>query len=423
MGGQPSIRWADDEEALFHMGEEVNIEKFTRTLRGQVAEAHKVLDRLFGGSWQQNVSGMIDMGRISDSMVRLGASQSFASNPKNSWLEPGPAKVMRLMEASIWDAARNRWKRQKVRIWLRDLRLFREILFILTHTWGGLPGRGPEVATLRHCDSWQLIRNVFVLDGQVMIVTDRDKMKAIRDNGRKVARFLPDPVGRMIVAYISWLIPAERVLRRECQLAEPRGDQLEYMWRDGGSRVWDTDRLSRKLARVMQAGTGVRIGVGRYRAITVEIGRRIRGLVMRQLDSQMEDEDEDDNIEVDPITGEPVDCGGSWNIVWDLQSTHGTRIARQHYAVHIGFPGKLQPEMIATFREISKLWHQFLEGSSAGEKDKEKKSKNAPKRKRESQVAEKQSCKRRKTVQEVAQEMEDDMTEGLRVLLGPKATW
>ncbi|EXK25161.1 hypothetical protein FOMG_18164 [Fusarium oxysporum f. sp. melonis 26406] len=108
MGGQPSIRWADDEEALFHMGEEVNIEKFTRTLRGQVTEAHKMLDRLFGGSWQQNVNGMIDMGRISDSMVRLGASQSFASNPKNSWLEPGPAKVMRLMEASIWDAARNR---------------------------------------------------------------------------------------------------------------------------------------------------------------------------------------------------------------------------------------------------------------------------------------------------------------------------
>ncbi|KAK2684950.1 hypothetical protein QWA68_016472 [Fusarium oxysporum] len=267
MGGQPSIRWADDEEALFHMGEEVNIEKFTRTLRGQVTEAHKMLDRLFGGSWQK-VSGMIDMGRITDSMV--------------------------------------------------------------------------------------------------MLVTDRDKMKAIRDNGRKVARFLPDPIGRMIVAYISWLIPAERVLRRECQLTEPRDDQLEYMWRDGGSRVWDTERLSRKLARVMQAGTGVRIGVGRYRAITVEIGRRIRGLVMRQLDSQMEDEDEDDNIEVDLIT----------------------------------------------------------EGSSAGEKDKEKRSKkNAPKRKQDSQVTGQQSRKRRKTAQEVAQKMEDDITEGLQALLGPKATW
>ena len=68
-----------------------------------------------------------------------------------------------------------------------------------------------------------------MIDRQVMIVTDRDKMKAIRDNGRKVARFVLDRIGRMIVACISWLIPAERVLQRECKLAEPRGEQLEYI--------------------------------------------------------------------------------------------------------------------------------------------------------------------------------------------------
>ncbi|EXK23309.1 hypothetical protein FOPG_20056 [Fusarium oxysporum f. sp. conglutinans race 2 54008] len=275
-----------------------------------------------------------------------------------------------------------------------------------------------------------------------MIVTDRDKMKAIRDNGRKVARFVPDRIGRMVVAYIAWLLPTERVLRQECQLNEPHGEQLEYMWRDGSSSVWETDRLSKKLARVMQAGTGVRLGVGRYRAIAIEMGRRIRGLVIRQLEGKMDDEDEDENVEIDPITGEPVDCGGSWNIVWDLQSTHGTRIARQHYAVHIGFPGKLQPEMIATFKEISKLWHQFLESAEEG------KEKKVPKRKQGSQKTDKQqqstnspaqmttSSKRRKTTQEeeLAQKkkemsekkkkkLEDEMADGLRKLLGPKATW
>lgn len=47
-----------------------------------------------------------------------------------------------------------------------------------------------------------------------MLVTDRDKMKAMRDIGRKVARFLPERVGRMLLAYILWLLPAERLLRR-----------------------------------------------------------------------------------------------------------------------------------------------------------------------------------------------------------------
>lgn len=194
-----------------------------------------------------------------------------------------------------------------------------------------------------------------------MIVTDRDKMKAIRDTGHKVARFLPDRIGRMMVAYIAWLLPAERMLRRVTKLPEPGRDQLEFLWRDGDSPAWGTERLSIALRRVMQAGTSVRMSVGRYRPIAIKIGRRIRGMVIQQQETQIGEEDDEDNIEVDPVTGQVMDCRGSWNIMWDIQSTHRTRIARQHYGVHIGFPGQLQPEMIATFREISRLWHQFLE--------------------------------------------------------------
>jgi hypothetical protein len=96
------------------MGEHISVEDFTRTLRDEVTEAEKLLDKLFGRVWQP-VSKKIDMGRIVDNMIRLGAGQSFASNVKNKWQEPGPAKVMRLIEASIWDAARIRWKRQRVK--------------------------------------------------------------------------------------------------------------------------------------------------------------------------------------------------------------------------------------------------------------------------------------------------------------------
>ncbi|KJZ69995.1 hypothetical protein HIM_10606 [Hirsutella minnesotensis 3608] len=294
--------------------------------------------------------------------------------------------------------------------------------YAVVHVWGGQPGRGPEVTTLRHCDSWQLIRNMFVLDGQVMLVTDRDKAKAIRDNGRKVARFLPTRIGKMMVAYVTWLLPFERMLRRKCRLPEPPGDLLEFMWRDGcGARLWETERLSGVLARVTQAGTGVRISVARYRPVAIEMGRRIRGLVMRQTEAQMEDgdRDEDDDVDIDPLTGEPIDCGGSWNIVWDLQSTHGTLVARQHYAVHIAYPGKLQPEMIATYREISRLWHQFLEheaGPGRGEK----------KRRQGEAEALGAKTKRARVAVTDAQPEEDVEREtmtGLRKLLGPEATW
>ncbi|GKU09633.1 unnamed protein product, partial [Fusarium langsethiae] len=117
--------------------------------------------------------------------------------------------------------------------------------------------------------------------------------------------------------------------------------------------------------------------------------------------------------------------------------------------------------MIATFKEISKLWHQFLESAGEG------KGKKAPKRKQGSQSQKTDNMqqqqqqeeeqqqqqqftnslaqmtissskkRRKKTTQEqeeaLAQKkkisekkkkkLEDEMADGLRKLLGPKATW
>ncbi|KAF3769392.1 P-loop containing nucleoside triphosphate hydrolase protein [Cryphonectria parasitica EP155] len=234
---------------------------------------------------------------------------------------------------------------------------------------------------MQYSDSWQLICNVFVLDSQVMLVTDCDKMKALCNYGRKVACFLLDQVGRMVVAYIAWLLPGEGMLRHEYKLIELQGKQLEYMWADGDSRRWNTDRLSVLLARVMQAG-------------------------------------------------ELVDVGGSWNIVWDLQAMHSTKIARQHYAVHIGFLGRLQPEMVATFRAVSRLWYQFLEGR--GEKKERGRIEEVVQlgKKRKSAALEEAKApaaaerKQAKTTA-AARRMDTDaeITAGLRTLLGPEAAW
>ena len=97
------------------------------------------------------------------------------------------------------------------------------------HVWGGQPGRGLEVMTLRHSDSWQLLRNIFIYNGALLIVTDRDKMKAIRSIRRKVARFLPDRLGRMMVAYIAWLLPAEEALLEYGQRPPPINMEREYL--------------------------------------------------------------------------------------------------------------------------------------------------------------------------------------------------
>ena len=108
--------------------------------------------------------------------------------------------------------------------------------------------------------------NIFVYHGELLIATDRDKIKAIRGIGRKVAGSA------------------------------------------GPSRAH---------------GGGVH-GVAAPRR--TKATEQVAG-----------DADDDEDMDVDPLTGEATDTSGSWNIVWDLQSTHSTKMARQHYPSTSGF--------------------------------------------------------------------------------------
>ncbi|RKK31201.1 hypothetical protein BFJ66_g15949 [Fusarium oxysporum f. sp. cepae] len=66
------------------------------------------------------------------------------------------------------------------------------------------------------CNIEQLPKNIFVFDGQVVIITDRDKSKGLNGGtgDRRVARFLHERPSLMMVAYVAWLLPFEKVLHR-----------------------------------------------------------------------------------------------------------------------------------------------------------------------------------------------------------------
>jgi superfamily II DNA or RNA helicase len=355
----PSVRWTDDYETLIHNGERVRIHEFQRAAYRAKLNIDQVMGRLLGGQWP-TIGPNIDMESIQDDMTYLGAGQSFATNEANRWLHSGPGLAIKAAQSMLFDARANTWKKKGVVTWLSDLRALKELLAVVCHVWSGMPGRGPEVSTMRHCDGLLVMRNCFLYNGSAMIVTDRDKAKSIRDMGRKVARFLPDDMGRVLVAYIAWLLPAEELLEQELMLpATPPGIK-EFMWRHGPAGRWKTDKLSSLLAREIGTAIGVYVGTARYRIIVIEMGRIVDGLVMEEMEKRIED-DSREGIEMDELSGEVLQVGGSWNVIWDLQSTHGTRTARQNYAVHIGMPGRLHPMLIRNYHEISRLWHLFLE--------------------------------------------------------------
>ncbi|OBS15767.1 hypothetical protein FPOA_09373 [Fusarium poae] len=365
-GGQARVLWDSNGMTLNYLGDKITVNSFQRAAQAFVREAEGWLDKLMGGQWSQ-IRETIRLQDIADSLVFEGPGRSFATNRKNAWLKPGAEKLTRLLGTTLWkivDAgnggSRVECRKRAMDEYLGWLRQFRSSMFPVVHVWGGQPGRGPEVSTLKHCDTDQLPKNVFVFDGQVVVlITDRDKSKGLNGKqGRKVARFLPEGPSLMMVAYVAWLLPFEKVLHRLSGIRGPSEAISPWLWKSAEKGIWDTAKLSKQLALVTGVQIGVQLTVSSYRHVAIEMGRRIKGLIVQQVELEAAVADSDDEA-ADPLTGE-AHRRPKVEYVWDIQATHGSRIARNHYAVNLQFPSQLQPEMLSNFREISRLWHQFL---------------------------------------------------------------
>jgi hypothetical protein len=126
--------------------------------------------------------------------------------------------------------------------------------------------------------------------------------------------------------------------------------------------MWETPQLSERLASLTGQHIGIKLTVAAYRHVAIGLGRKIKGLVIRRVEIEMGERQETENgVGKDTTTGERRESG-KMGYIWNLQSTHGSAVARGHYALDVRFPNQLQAEMIANYREISRLWHQFLMG-------------------------------------------------------------
>jgi superfamily II DNA helicase RecQ len=168
----------------------------------------------------------------------------------------------------------------------------------------------------------------------------------------------------MMVAYITWLIPLERMLHDEVGIQGPKKTLDGFLWKDANKGRWETDLLSDRMRLLTGAKIGVSLGVADYRHVAIELGRRIQGIMIRALEVEADGNEAPD---IDFLSGE-IRWGRKTENIWDLQSTHGSIIARRHYALDIRFPYQLQPQMVANFREISRLWHAFLSWDGAKKK-------------------------------------------------------
>jgi hypothetical protein len=75
-------------------------------------------------------------------------------------------------ESSRSDSGRPvQWRPQEVRRHLRHIQRFLELLSLAVHVAGGQPARGPELLSVRWRNGALQDRNLYVIDGQVAVIT------------------------------------------------------------------------------------------------------------------------------------------------------------------------------------------------------------------------------------------------------------
>ncbi len=153
-GGPPRILWEEGGQALRYVGQRIPIVAFQATAQACLANARGRMDGLFWQQWAA-VEGTVDLDRIVDTLLYEAPGASFATHPANRWLAPGHRRLADLARKALWeeDGGAGRWKPTAAAAYLRQVERAQKALLLVAHVWGGQPGRGPELLTMRYANT------------------------------------------------------------------------------------------------------------------------------------------------------------------------------------------------------------------------------------------------------------------------------
>lgn len=224
---------------------------------------------------------------------------------------------------------------------------FLENLFLMLQLCSGPPARGTEMETLRKWNVASFLRNIFVLDGKVFYSTFYHKGQHQNGQQKAVARFLPDPIARLIVAYLLWVMPWLMFPRRKFQPVQSSATaDGSLLWiPQGGRKAWTTRDFTRILENRFLQVSGCKVGISDWRQVAKVISRDICNRKLFEQEGY------------DQEAGEALDHDLSY--IEDLMSAHTTTTATLHYGHANHSVLGLNSDTLKRFLVASIEWHRF----------------------------------------------------------------
>jgi hypothetical protein len=355
-----SIQWSADHRVLYFHGRPIVISRFRQMIQDAIAEAEQLLWQELMWTAEPGGRFSVPLDQMVDDMTFTMRGFSFVSRPSNGLgLNGGLDWMIKRMQQSSKGSRMRRggsWKTKLVRQYLRVVDRFREALLFCIHVSGGQPARGTEITTIRHQNGFLQDRNVYVVDGRMVVITRYHKSQWQFDAPKIIPRFLPWQVGQLLAVYLGYVRPFAEQLTVQVRGGE--SGWSDHVWADAKG-PWKTDRLTSVLTEETAQRLGERLTTWDYRHVAISIGRVFVGeQFARGYKEEIGEagEEEEGEAEAEDLAGvsDPL----------ELSAGRGEVMGAQRYGVPSNIVKHLSIRSMETFRQLSEGWHWFLGLSS-----------------------------------------------------------
>ena len=146
------------------------------------------------------------------------------------------------------------WREKAVKEYEEAVTRFQEKLAVLVHVAAGQPARAPELLSLRHENSQNVQRNVFIEDRMVVFVAQYHKGFYATNDVKIIHRYVPQEIGELVVLYLWLVLPFVGQLRAKRKDSVSKPAKGLFWGVDACGRKWSPPRFSTILKRETQIG-------------------------------------------------------------------------------------------------------------------------------------------------------------------------
>jgi superfamily II DNA helicase RecQ len=338
------VSWNKQGELMYYMGKPIQMDDIRSMVAKMTVDAEDLL-------WGSLMFKEGDNARFTIPLAMIVDDLTFTQRGKSFVHRNGLAGKEVEMLKDLTSGPRHRefldkngqWRSVYVRRYLKLVQQFREYLLLLAHFTGGQPSRGEEITGLRLVDGINRDRNVFVIDGEVVLVTQYHKSLAHFDSPKVIPRFLPRRVGQLMVMYMVYIRPlTDRLEADRLELYDKTAPPSDFIWHGEGG-PWESAHISSAMTRWTPCYTGQRITLQDWRHIAIAISKKLaRKEGLEKADFEETDDDQEHYEALD-----------------DLAAGHSTQTSASH-GVTIDVLKRLTAESLEVFGQVSHRWHRFL---------------------------------------------------------------